>query len=144
MEQQQYSNHKRIDPLYHYALTLASLAMLIGAIVYLVRALNGNGDMLLSLLLLGFSLIGLVNFILIRRYPMMAQDRAIRAEENLRHYVLTGKLLASSLTIQQIIALRFASDSELPGLAEKAAKERLKPDDIKKSIRSWRADQYRV
>jgi hypothetical protein len=73
-----------------------------------------------------------------------AQDRAIRAEENLRHYVLTGKLFDTALETRQIIALRFASDLELPALARRAIAERLTPDAIKKAIQVWRPDLYRV
>ena len=77
-------------------------------------------------------------------FPLKAQDRAIRAEENLRHYVLTGKLLDPKLTVRQIIGLRFASDREFVALAQKAAAESLSEDAIKKAIRNWRADTYRV
>ena len=73
-----------------------------------------------------------------------AQDRAIRAEENFRHYLLTGKPLDSRLRVSQIVALRFASDAEFPGLAVKAADEKLKNEDIKKLIQNWRADHHRV
>ena len=60
-----------------------------------------------------------------RFFALKAQDRAIRSEENLRHYILTGKKLPNELTVSQIIALRFASDEELPNLAEKASKEKI-------------------
>ena len=79
-----------------------------------------------------------------RGFALKAQDRAIRAEENLRHYVLTGKLLDKQLRMGQIIALRFASDEELPALAQKAAEENLSNKQIKAAIRNWRADTYRV
>ncbi|MFM2015048.1 MAG: hypothetical protein RIQ51_538 [Bacteroidota bacterium] len=75
---------------------------------------------------------------------LKAQDRAIRAEENLRHYVLTGKLLPASLTVGQIVALRFAPDAEFPALAEKAASNNLSGKEIKQSIQNWKADFYRV
>jgi hypothetical protein len=144
MESQQYSNHKRIDPPYHYVLSLLTVAVVIGSIFHLVYSVGRGENLLLSLLLMGFSMIALLQFIYMRRYPMVAQDRAIRAEENLRHYAIAGKLLDSRLTIGQIIALRFASDAELPELAARAAQESMKPDDIKKAIRSWRADHHRV
>jgi len=79
-----------------------------------------------------------------RRFALKAQDRAIRAEENLRHFALTGKLLDSRLTLGQVIALRFASDAEFVALAQKAANEGMKSGDIKRSITNWRADNYRV
>jgi len=77
-------------------------------------------------------------------FALKAQDRAIRAEENLRHFVMTGKLLDPRLDIRQVIALRFASDGEFVALAERAAKEAMTPDAIKQAVKNWRADQYRV
>ncbi|MCP5111202.1 MAG: hypothetical protein GY953_10235, partial [bacterium] len=79
-----------------------------------------------------------------RLFPLKAQDRAIRAEENLRHYVLTGKLLDPQLTTRQVVGLRFAADEEFVELAQKAAAENLSEDAIKKAIKNWRADTYRV
>jgi len=72
------------------------------------------------------------------------QDRAIRAEENFRHFILTGKPLPAALTLRQIISLRFASDAELPGLAERAVAEKLRGEAIKKSIKDWRPDNHRA
>jgi hypothetical protein len=86
----------------------------------------------------------LVLLFLARIFPLKAQDRAIRAEENLRHYVLTGKLLDARLTVPQITGLRFASDEEFPALAQRAASEDLSRDAIKRAVRNWRADTYRV
>jgi hypothetical protein len=79
-----------------------------------------------------------------RVFPLKAQDRAIRAEENLRHFVLTGKLLDPRLEVKQIIALRFAPDDEFAGLARKAADSNMPPADIKRAIKNWKADDYRV
>jgi hypothetical protein len=81
---------------------------------------------------------------MVRTYSLKVQDRAIRAEERLRHFVLTGKPLDSRLRLGQIIALRFASDNEFPALAQKAAEESLTSKQIKKLIQNWRADYYRV
>jgi len=79
-----------------------------------------------------------------RSFSLKAQDRAIRAEENLRHFVLTGKVLDKSLTIRQIIALRFAPDEEFIALAERAVKENLSNDDIKKAVKNWKEDNHRA
>jgi hypothetical protein len=79
-----------------------------------------------------------------RMFALKAQDRAIRAEENLRHYVLTGKLLDPKLTVRQVIGLRFAPDAEFVALAQRAAAENLSEDDIKKAVKNWKADTYRV
>ena len=81
---------------------------------------------------------------MVRTYALKAQDRAIRAEEQLRHFMLTGKPFDSRLNIRQIIALRFASDEELPALAKKAAEENLRSKEIKQQINHWRADNYRI
>jgi hypothetical protein len=70
--------------------------------------------------------------------------QGIRAEENLRHFVLTGKLPDARLSVRQMVALRFAADAEFPALASQAASGNLPPDDIKRAIKSWRADDYRV
>ncbi len=75
---------------------------------------------------------------------MKAQDRAIRAEESLRYFILSGKAIDKRLTLSQIIALRFASDEEFLELAEKAAAGNLSNKDIKKAIQNWRADHHRV
>lgn len=80
----------------------------------------------------------------IRTFPLKAQDRAIRAEEALRHYILSGKPINPGLTIGQIAALRFAADEEFLVLADKALAENLTADDIKKSVQNWRADHHRV
>jgi len=79
-----------------------------------------------------------------RTFALKAQDRAIRAEEALRYFILTGKPLDSRLEVRQIIALRFASDDEFPALATRAAEHTMTPDDIKKSVKYWRADTNRV
>jgi hypothetical protein len=81
---------------------------------------------------------------MVRTYALKAQDRAIRAEESLRHFILTGKPFDSRLNIRQIIALRFASDEELPTLAKRAAEESMRSKQIKEEIKNWREDNYRI
>ncbi|HRF17241.1 MAG TPA: DUF6526 family protein, partial [Chitinophagaceae bacterium] len=61
-----------------------------------------------------------------------------------RHFILTGKPLDKQLRMGQIIGLRFASDEEMPALANRAAEEKLSQKDIKQAIQNWRADYYRV
>lgn len=140
MNDQNFKNHRRFHAPFHYVLSLLLLVTLVGAIIHLVK----EGFGFTGILILAIVAILSIMFFLIRTYPLKAQDRAIRAEENLRHYVLTGKLLDSRLTVGQIIALRFASDIEFPELSQRAASQNLTPDEIKKSIANWKADHYRI
>ena len=75
---------------------------------------------------------------------MKVQDRAIRAEESLRYFILTGKPLNKNLKINQIIALRFASDEEFEILVTKAVTENLTSNQIKQLIQNWRPDPDRA
>jgi hypothetical protein len=79
-----------------------------------------------------------------RTFALKAQDRAIRAEENFRHYLLTQKPLPSSLRLSQIIALRFASDEEYLDLVNQAVKDKLPAKEIKAKIKNWKGDYHRV
>ena len=107
---------------------------------------NNNFDLLrlFAAVLVIISVVLLLLFWYCRAFALKAQDRAIRAEENFRHYLLTGKPLDKKLQIKQIVALRFAGDGEFPALAKKAGDENLKPSEIKKSIKNWKADFDRV
>lgn len=140
MSSQNFNNHRRFHPIYHYFLPLILLAALIGVTVLVIR----EGLSLSSILILLISVYITVSFFLMRSYPLKAQDRAIKAEENLRHYVKTGQLLDSRLSFAQIAALRFAGDAEFPELCQKAASQNLSSDDIKKAIKNWKGDNDRV
>jgi hypothetical protein len=95
-------------------------------------------------LILVLSLCALAIPSILRLSMLKAQDRAIRAEQALRHFIATGKPLDPRLTLGQIIALRFASDAEYVDLARRAADEGLAPDDIKRAVKNWRPDTHRV
>lgn len=142
MKNQNYSNHHRFVPAYHYFTLLGSIFLIIGAVVNLVKSSPENLYSA-SLIVFGSLLLGFTAFYA-RAFALRAQDRVIRAEENFRHYLLTQKVLPLELNIRQIIGLRFASDEELPALAEKAVQEKMTEKDIKKSIKNWRGDYYRV
>ena len=143
MQTQNYKNHTRMVPLYHYVLSLIIIACLFVSVRMVIKNWN-NEFRNLSILLSGISTALLLAWLFIRTFPLKAQDRAIRAEENLRHFALTGKLLDKRLRMGQIVALRFADDTEFLILAEKAANENLAPDAIKKSIVNWKEDNNRV
>ncbi len=142
MQQQNYKNHAQFVPGYHFVTYPAILALIIGSFVNLFNSSHDN--------LYSASLICLTSLILAivcfytRSFALKAQDRAIRAEENFRHFMLTNKLMDSRLTLSQVIALRFASNEEFAALAQKAANEKLPAKEIKKQIKNWRADFHRV
>lgn len=142
MSEQNFSNHARMHPLFHYVASPLVIAGLIGSVVNLIkgRPESHYDAALIVVLFLSLLFIGSM----VRTYSLKVQDRAIRAEESLRHFVLTGKPLDSRLRSSQIIALRFASDAEFPALAQKAAEEGLSSKEIKQSIQNWRADHNRV
>lgn len=144
MNQQNYSNHRRYILMFHVVSFSIVILLLISSIYYTIdEAIKGvSMKPGLFLFLISFAMLNL--FFYSRIFGLKAQDRAIRAEENFRHYILTGKPLDSKLNIRQIIGLRFASDEEFPELARKAAESGLSEDDIKKTIKNWRADYYRV
>jgi hypothetical protein len=141
---QSYKNHAQIVPLYHRVLTALLLLTLIGSIVNLTRSWGDSTRFYSASLIVALTISAILLFVFVRVFPLKAQDRAIRAEEQLRHYVLTGKLLDARLSVRQIVALRFASDAELVSLAQRAADQSLSPDAIKREVKQWRADTYRV
>lgn len=144
METQNYANHRRIVPLYHI-LTFALLLVLgIGSVIQFGHALQyGRGRLDAAMMIVTLVILSLI-FFYARLFALRVQDRAIRAEENLRHFVLTGKLLDPRLTLRQIIALRFAKDDEFIELSKRAADENMSGSDIKKSIKHWRGDHHRA
>jgi hypothetical protein len=142
--QQSYKNHAQIVFLYHRVLTLVLLVILIGSLVNLTKSWGDSTRFYSASLIVALTIAAILLFIFVRVFPLKAQDRAIRAEEQLRHYVLTGKLLDSRLTMRQIVALRFASDAEFVALAQRAADQSLSADAIKQEVKQWRADTYRV
>ncbi len=142
MNEQNYKNHGRYIILWHFLTATAVIAVVVGSIINLVHSAKEN--------LYSASLLVAVSFILAcifwyaRAFALRVQDRVIRAEENFRHFILTGKPLDSRITIGQAIALRFAPDEEFPELAKKAAEEGLSKKTIKQSVKNWKADHHRA
>ena len=141
---QNYANHGRMVPAYHYVAFGLLFVTFIGSLVNVYESLGDSSRIYSASLLVALTLGTLMVSFFARVFPLKAQDRAIRAEEQLRHYVMTGKLLDDRLTVRQIVALRFASDGEFVTLAQRAAEHGLSEDAIKKEVKDWRADTYRV
>ena len=128
--EQHFKKHSRYIPGFHFFTFGLILAAIVIAIVLIV--LLGATLITIFALLVAVSL-GLL-FGYTRQFATGNQDRVIRAEENFRSYLLTGKPVDSRLTRSQIIVLRFADDSEYAGLSERAISQNLGAKDIKQAI----------
>lgn len=142
MGQQHYKNHKQVVYSYYLLTGVPIIILITLAIIKIINGDKAAQEWGFIVLLIGWILLTML--FRSRGFGLKAQDRAIRAEENLRHFVLTGKLPDQKLSLKQIIALRFASDEELPALSQRAATDSLSANAIKKEIKTWRADLYRV
>jgi hypothetical protein len=142
MKEQNFRNHSRYIILWTFITPLILLAILGGSIVNLILA-DAHTHYSAALILL-ISVVLIITYWYARAFALRAQDRAIRAEENFRHFILSGKPLDSRLRLSQIIALRFAPDDEFPELAKKAVEEKLQSKEIKTAIQKWKADHHRV
>ena len=139
---QTFANHVRFDPLFHFfALPIFGLSV-IWSIVHFIRH-PGLQSAVAFVVLCAATVVALK----VRLYSLRLQDRVIRLEERLRLATVLPESLRSripELTEPQLVGLRFAPDGELPGLCEKALRENLSRDDVKKSVQSWRPDYWRV
>ena len=139
---QSYANHARTDPPFHFFLAPLLIVAVILSIISLVRH-PGLDSILWMLLTVALFLTAERA----RSYALKAQDRVIRLEERLRLSMLlpeADRARIPELTESQLIALRFASDAELPRLAKRALDEGLTSKQIKTAIESWRPDYFRV
>jgi len=139
---QTYANHVKWDPAFHFFLVPVALANIILAIVHLFRFPSFGSAWWLVL-----SLAFLVALDRMRAYGTGVQTRVIRLEERLRLAQLLSENLRGrigELSDQQLVGLRFASDGELPALAQRALDEKLSLKDIKKAVRNWRPDYSRI
>jgi hypothetical protein len=146
---QSYAHHTRWDPLFHFfVLPVFVLALLLSLVHFFAHITEGDfRDHFHAFLLVLLAAALFVGFGKSRGAALRVQDRVIRLEERLRLATLLPDGLRSripELTEGQLIALRFASDAEIPKLVERALNEKLSRDDIKKSIQNWRPDNWRV
>jgi uncharacterized membrane-anchored protein len=144
MLQQNNAHHKRFVKGYHLILSALLILGFIASLVNIYLQISEHNEVLISILITILFASGMLAFYYLRQFPLRAQDRVIRAEENFRHYILTHKPLDTRITMAQVIALRFAPDAEFIVLADRAAKENLSPAEIKQEIKQWRADNHRM
>ena len=123
MQDQNFKNHAKLVPGYHYVTLSAILIFLIASVNYLIQSTAENKYLGAMLCLLSVILVMVAWYV--RGFALKVQDRAIRAEENFRYYLATGKVFPKELTMGQIIALRFAADDEFIALVTKAVAEKL-------------------
>ena len=141
-QEQNFKNHARFVPAYHY---VAGPILLVN----LAWALWGLTDPSLQAVREALVAVALVIlFLYARLFALKAQDRVIRVEMRLRMRELLPDDLQGRInefTPQQMVGLRFAGDAELPGLARKVLDENISAaTPIKKLITDWRGDYYRV
>ncbi len=139
---QNFSHHVRWDPLFHFFVLPVFVISLVGSFVHLYRR-PGLHSAWMTIVMIA----ALVAIFKIRLYPLKVQDRVIRLEERLRLMTVLDATLRpriAELSEAQLIALRFASDAELPALAARALNEKLGRVEIKKAIQEWRGDYWRV
>lgn len=139
---QNFSQHTRWDPLFHFFILPVFAISLVGSIVLLVMRPGMHTAWFLI-----FMIAELILIFKVRLYPLKVQDRVIRLEERLRLATLLPEPLRAripELTEAQLVGLRFASDAEIPKLVERTLKENLSRKDIKKAIQNWRPDYWRV
>lgn len=139
---QSLANHAKFDPPFHFFLAPVGLAFAIYSIQHAVRSPSAE-----TLFAMAGALVLLVGIFKSRIYSLKVQDRLIRLEERIRMaQLLPADLQAriQALTESQIVALRFASDTELPALVRKTLDENLSNKQIKQAIQNWRPDYFRV
>ena len=143
MNPQTFANHTRWHPPFHYFILPVMLINFIWSVVqlFVTRDWNSGRWAVVSLALLMLT-------IFVRLNPLKAQDRIIRLEEQLRYRQVLSPVLAEqsgALSTGQVIALRFASDQELEQLVSAVLTGKVtKPVEIKRAIKNWRSDTFRV
>jgi hypothetical protein len=139
---QNFKNHGKTDPAFHFVLLLVLGLNLIFAVVHLWRHWGIDSAWFLVL-----SVVVLIPATKLRTYPLKVQDRVIRLEERLRLQALAPAEWHAQifrLSEYQLIGLRFAADDEVVELAKQALEQNLTRKQIKERIKDWRADNWRI
>jgi len=152
MNQQNFSNHARFVPMFHFFLLPALLLNLIWAVRWFfplqVNTMFGFQVFMSHLVNLMVAMALIVMAFLARTFALGVQDRVIRLEERMRYERLLPEDLKPRIgefTINQLVALRFACDAELPALARKVLDAKISERKaIKQMVQNWRPDYQRV
>lgn len=144
MSEQNFANHVKWVPAFHF-FAVPVFTLNFGWSIYRWKTAGFSLDGFVGVLTAA-ALVVLV--FLARIFALGVQDRVIRLEERLRYERLLPedlKARSGEFTVSQLVALRFASDAELPGLARKVLSEKI--DDrkqIKQMVQNWKADHLRA
>ncbi|TAD97307.1 MAG: hypothetical protein EAZ97_12755 [Bacteroidetes bacterium] len=141
--QQDLKNHVRYHPIYHFGMIPLG-AILVGMSIYLAY---DSKDLIQGLFFLIASVLLFLTMLMSRINALAVQNRVVRLEMRVRYFQLTGlnfQEKEAQLSLSQIIALRFAGDEEFLELLEKTIAEKLTSPEIKKRVKNWTADYYRV
>ena len=139
MAEQSYQNHAYRA----WAWTIAWTGALVATVLFLWDAVAGERSLRsFALILLAF--ITLLTVTILRTFALRLQDRIIRLEMRVRLARLGREPAIERLSVKQLVALRFASDRELPALIDRALTEKLSPDQIKQAVTEWQPDHLRT
>ena len=144
MQNQNYQNHRKFYAPHHFVY-LPLLGFLLGLGVY--KMINENDQLSWILFSIVIFLLIYLAFMVRQHYALGNQNRIIRLEFKQRYFEIFNKRsdeIAEKLNFGQIAALRFAYDDEFKILLNRALNENISGDEIKKSIKEWRADHHRV
>jgi hypothetical protein len=136
--EQNYANHAYRATAWLIAWAGAALVTML----FLWNAYTERSLASIALVLLG--LVVLLTITIVRTFALRLQDRIIRLEMRGRLARLGREQTIERLSVKQVVALRFASDGELPALVDRALAENLSPDQIKRAVTHWQADRLRT
>ena len=149
MNEQNFSNHGKIVPAFHYFVGPVLIINVVTHCIALFKSFSAPPGFILSSFLAVLSSIAVLMLaFLARLFALGVQDRVIRLEERMRYARLLPedlKLRIGEFTIGQLVSLRFASDAELPTLARKVLDGKMiERKAIKQMVQNWRADYQRI
>jgi hypothetical protein len=139
---QNYGNHRRWNPPWHFVVLPILIFNALIAIVVVIRT-PSRGMVWAAVVALAL----VAAFMLLRRMVLTVQDRVIRLEEELRLHRLLPERHEDieELTLDQLIAIRFASGLEVPHLVDRVTRgEITTQDEIKRAVQHWRPDHLRA
>ncbi|MCE3076335.1 DUF6526 family protein [Chryseobacterium gwangjuense] len=145
MKTQNYKNHKKFYTPHHFVyLPILILLEILGVYKIFNDQPNQLAWILFSIVIF---LLFYLAFMLRQHYALGLQNRLIRLEFKQRYFEIFGRRsddIEGKLTFDQIAALRFTYDDEFKELLYRAIHENISGDEIKKSIKNWRADLHRI